>query len=80
MLINRCLDCQHRSICKYKVDYEKVLSDVPIAVSSPFKLILDCEYYFNNNSYYSLNQCGSQYRNTVAYGNASCCNSTCDKA
>ena len=71
MIVNRCLDCQHRNICKYKADYEKVLSDVPIAVASPFKLILDCEYYFNSNYYYSLNQCGSQYSNTVAYGHCS---------
>ena len=70
MLINKCQTCNHQSICKYKSDYEKVLSDVPLAVASPFKLILDCEYYYNTsctlNQYYNNCNYSDPTSNSIA--------------
>lgn len=61
MTISKCPSCEHQYICKYKSDYEKVLSDVPLSVSSPFKLILDCEYYRNTTCHMTTG--GNDYSN-----------------
>ena len=60
MVVNRCFDCNHREICKYKVDYEQVLSDITVSVASPFKIILDCEHYCSSTSYLAA---GTYYNN-----------------
>ena len=51
MVISRCTDCQHRDICKYKDDYEKVIGDITIKVPEPFTLELNCKHYYSTTCY-----------------------------
>jgi hypothetical protein len=63
MMINKCKDCNHRNICKYKDDYDKVIKNIVVSVPEPFTLILDCSHYYSTHAYLNNNYEG--YRNTA---------------
>ena len=46
---SRCTDCRHRPICKHKDEYEKAFSEITLKVAEPFKLTLDCSYYYSTS-------------------------------
>jgi hypothetical protein len=51
MSLNRCNDCQHSGICKYKEEYEKVVSEIRVKVPEPFTLTLNCAHYYSTSVY-----------------------------
>ena len=51
MVISRCTDCQHRDICKYREDYERVVKDITVKVPEPFTLALNCKHYYSTTCY-----------------------------
>jgi hypothetical protein len=51
MSLNRCRDCQHRDICKYKEEYDKVVSEIRVKVPEPFTLTLNCAHYSSTSVY-----------------------------
>ena len=55
MLIKRCNDCNHRDICKYKNDYDKIVEDITVKVPEPFTLMLNCKHYYSTTSYFGSN-------------------------
>ena len=66
--MSRCEDCNHRNICKYKEEYEKVLREITVKVPEPFTLTLNCGHYYCTMTY--LNSTGySDCTNTAAYSN-----------
>ncbi len=66
-MTSRCADCQHRNICKYKDEYEKVLNELNIKVSAPFKLVLTCDHYYCATAYFggATKDCADGYSNTI---------------
>lgn len=61
MIISRCVDCNHRDICKHKDSYDKVVSDLNVKVPEPFTLVLNCKHYYSHNTYLTGNT--SDYSN-----------------
>lgn len=47
MIVSRCSDCNHRDICKYKDEYDRVISDITVKVPEPFTLTMSCKYYYS---------------------------------
>ena len=48
-MINKCNDCNHANICKYKDRYEKLLQEFVNKATEPFKLTLDCQHYYTTS-------------------------------
>ena len=69
MVISRCEDCNHRNICKYKDEYDKVIREVNVKVPEPFTLTLNCSHYYCTTAY--LNTNSAEYSNwTTACNNS----------
>lgn len=51
MIISKCSTCQHEHICKYKDEYDKVISSINVKVPEPFNLTLACSHYYNTQCY-----------------------------
>ena len=66
MVMSRCEDCNHRNICKYKDEYEKVIREITVKVPEPFTLTLNCKHYYSTMTY--LNS---------QYGDLSNCTTNC---
>jgi hypothetical protein len=63
MMLNKCEDCNHRNICKYRDDYEKVIRNLVVSVPEPFTLTLSCSHYYSTHTY--LNSNYDSYSNTA---------------
>jgi hypothetical protein len=63
MMLNKCEDCNHRNICKYRDDYEKVIRNLVVSVPEPFTLTLNCSHYCSTTTY--LNSCYDHYSNAA---------------
>lgn len=68
MIISKCSDCNHRDICKYREDYDKIAGSIAVNIPEPFMLILNCKYYYSTHTY--LNSCDT-YPGTNSYFNCS---------
>ena len=51
MIVSRCCDCNHRDLCKYRDEYEKVIRNISVVVPEPFTLSLNCKHYYTTCSY-----------------------------
>lgn len=51
MMMSKCPDCNHRHICKYQEEYEKLLKNIVVTVPEPFTLTLNCNHYYSTNCY-----------------------------
>jgi hypothetical protein len=70
MVMSKCEGCNHRNICKYKDEYERVLREITVKVPEPFTLTLCCSHYYSSMTYlncFDQNGC----TNSTAYSNAS---------
>lgn len=74
MILSRCEDCNHRNICKYREEYEKVLREITVKVPDPFTLVLNCKHYYSTTCY--LSGCTSGDSNWTT----SCSNTALDAA
>lgn len=76
MLLSSCNDCQHREICRYKEEYEKVVRGITVNVPEPFTLVLNCKHYYsttgylNSHTYGDSNWAASKYTNIAEHGAA----------
>ena len=70
MVISKCEDCNHRNICKYKEEYDKILREIDVKVPDPFTLILNCKHYYSTVCYLNSDSMHSswatQCSNTLA--------------
>lgn len=60
-MLSQCTDCQHREICRYKDEYDKLTSDITVKVPEPFTLTLVCKHYYTTATY--LGSGSTQYYN-----------------
>lgn len=49
-MIDRCHECQHVSVCKFKEEFKKLLdrfaTDSSLVISEPFTLALTCKHFY----------------------------------
>ena len=69
MIMSRCEDCNHRNICKYKDEYDKVIREITVKVPEPFTLTLNCKHYYSTSAYlsYQLNNCSNSTASSSDY-------------
>ena len=48
-MMNKCAYCNHNNICKYKEQYQEVLSKIVLDVPEPFTLVLNCKHYYTTS-------------------------------
>ena len=65
MIISRCEDCNHRHICKYKDEYDKVIRDITVKVPDPFTLVLNCKHYYSTMTYLNSTYADRTYSNAI---------------
>lgn len=43
---NKCCNCQHENVCKYKEKYETTLNNIhALKIEKPFTIEIDCFFY-----------------------------------
>lgn len=48
---NKCCNCQHENVCKYKEKYENTLNNIhELKIERPFTIEVDC-FFYNPNTY-----------------------------
>lgn len=68
-MINKCNDCNHANICKYKDRYEKLLQEFVNKATEPFKLTLDCQHYYTTATFLHASNSNNSLYNNSLYNN-----------
>lgn len=46
---NKCCNCQHENVCKYKEKYENTLNNIhELKIEKPFTIEINCFFYSPN--------------------------------
>jgi hypothetical protein len=63
VIINKCEDCNHRNICRYRESYEEVIRNIAVNVPEPFTIALNCSHYYSTCT--CLNMAYGTYNNAA---------------